>query len=241
VEDVLRALYKLQQIDNELDELDEDGGDLPEDVEGLEKQLEGLNTAIEAEEEKLRELRRTRAGSNDTITELRERIRDLNERLRTVRNNKEYEATTNDIASAEEELQNIERGMSAFDTEEANYMKEIELLGRQRDEATTELEEKKGTLATLHETHGAEIEELRANRETVLGQIEKNLLDIYDYIRSAHSDAVVKVRKGACSGCYRAITPQTLVEMRRNDQMFRCEHCGRILVDEEIADSVSIL
>ncbi len=241
MEEVLRALYKLQQIDTELDELDEGGGDLPEEVDALQQQSESLKTALEAEEEKLRELRGGRSNANISIEELRERIRDLNERLRTVRNNKEYEATTNEITAAEEELHTAERNLSSFDTTEASLMKEIEMLSRQRDDVMTDLESKRSTLTTLRETHSDEISDLRSTREDLLKQLSAELLATYEHIRTAHSDAVVKVRKGACSGCYRSITPQTLVEMRRNDRIFRCEHCGRIIVDEEIADSISIV
>lgn len=240
MEEVLRALYRLQQIDTELDELDDGGGDLPTEVDGLNQRVSDLTALVEAEEAKLHELRRSRSGSNVTMQELRDRVIALNDRLRTVRNNKEYEATTSEIAAAEEEVQVIERTMSSFDTDEATLMREIEMLGRQRDEVVGELDEKSGTLRSLRETHSDEIAELRTQREEVAATISDELMEKYQYIRSAYGDAVVKLRKGACSGCYRAITPQIIVELRRNDQLFICEHCGRMLVDEEIANTVTM-
>jgi len=240
VEEVLRALYRLQQIDLELDELNDGGGDLPTDVEQLRKRVDELSKAMAAEEEKLRELRDSRAGSNNSIEELRERVKMLNERLRTVRNNKEYEATTNDIAAAEEELQTMERSMTTVNTQEAMLIRDIEGINRQREEALKELDEKTETLTTIRATHADEISSLHSAREEAASQISEDLIKRYNYIRTAHEDAVVKVRKGACSGCYRAIPPQTLVEMRRSEQIFTCEHCGRIIVDEEIAASVTV-
>jgi predicted nucleic acid-binding Zn-ribbon protein len=88
VEEVLRALYRLQQIDTELDELDDGGGDLPTEVDGLNQRVSDLTALVEAEEAKLHELRRSRSGSNVTMQELRDRVIALNDRLRTVRNNK---------------------------------------------------------------------------------------------------------------------------------------------------------
>ena len=240
MEEVLRALYRLQQIDTELDELDDGGGDLPTEVDGLNQRVSDLTALVEAEEAKLHELRRSRSGSNVAMQELRDRVIALNDRLRTVRNNKEYEATTSEIAAAEEEVQVIERTMSSFDSDEATLMREIEMLGRQRDEVVGELDEKSGTLRSLRETHSDEIAELRTQREEVAATISEDLMEKYQYIRSAYGDAVVKLRKGACSGCYRAITPQIIVELRRNDQLFICEHCGRMLVDEEIANTVAM-
>lgn len=240
MEEVLRALYRLQQIDLELDELNEGSADLPGEVQELEQRIVTLQSSIEAEEQRLHDLRRGRNDSKATIETMRERIRELNERLRTVRNNREYEATTHDIAAAEAELQGTERSMMGLDGEEANIMRGIETLKGQKEDASTELEEKSGTMKMLHETHADEINELRTTRESLVGQLDEELLRKYDHIRTAYSDAVVKVRKGACAGCYRAITPQTIIEMRRNEQMFICEHCGRILVDEETVASVSV-
>jgi predicted nucleic acid-binding Zn-ribbon protein len=240
VEEVLRALYKLQQIDLELDELNEGGGDLPSEVDALQRRIDDLSSAISVEEEKLRQLREARAGSNEAVNDLRERVKMLNERLRTVRNNKEYEATTNDIASAEVELQSMERSATTVNTQEAMLIRDIEGLSRQREELVRESEEKNETLSTIRDTHADEVNELRAQKAEMAAQISPELMKRYQHIRTAHEDAVVKVRKGACSGCYRAIPPQTLVEMRRFEQLFTCEHCGRIIVDEEIAASVTV-
>jgi uncharacterized protein len=240
VEEVLRALYRLQQIDLELDELNEGSADLPGEVQELEQRIVTLGSTIEAEEQRLHDLRRGRNDSKANIETMRERIRDLNERLRTVRNNREYEATTHDIAAAEAELQGTERSMMGLDGEEANIMRGIETLKGQKEEAASELEEKTGTMKLLHETHADEIGELRTTRDSLVAQLDEELLRKYNHIRTAYRDAVVKVRKGACAGCYRAITPQTIIEMRRNEQMFICEHCGRILVDEETVASVSV-
>ncbi len=240
MEEVLRALYRLQQIDLELDELNEGSGDLPTDIDALTKKIDDLNAAISVEEGKLKELRESRSGSNIATQELRERVKMLNERLRTVRNNKEYEATTNEIASAEVELQTLERSMTTFNTQEAMLIRDMETINRQREELVKDLEEKQEALGTIRDTNADEVNELRAARTEAATHISEDLMKRYEHIRTAYNDAVVKVRKGACSGCYRAITPQTLVEMRRLEQLFICEHCGRIVVDEEIATSVTV-
>ena len=63
MEETLRTLYRLQQIDLELDELNEGGGDLPTEVEELKKKIDVATEQMAAEDEKLRQLRESRAGS----------------------------------------------------------------------------------------------------------------------------------------------------------------------------------
>ena len=41
--------------------------------------------------------------------------------------------------------------------------------------------------------------------------------------------AVVRIRKRACSGCFKQIPPQRIQEIRRGDRIFSCDSCGRIL------------
>ena len=49
MEEVLRALYKLQQIDLELDELNEGGGDLPSEVDALQREYEAMAKDLKRE------------------------------------------------------------------------------------------------------------------------------------------------------------------------------------------------
>lgn len=240
MEQTLRALYRLQQIDLELDDLDAGSGDLPGEIRELETSLAEVQSRISENESELSGIRRDRNTGNQEMQELRARSLELNERLRTVRNNKEYDATTTEIAATEERTKDLSRALSLFDDREAEVMREIQTLEKSRNEITAQLEDKNETLETIRESNSDEVDELRAQREQALKEIAPELLERYGYVRGKHPDAVVKVRKGACSGCFRAVTPQTLVEMRRHEQIFYCEHCGRLIIDEELADTVEV-
>lgn len=234
MDEELRKLYQLQQIDLELDELDDRGGELPTEVETLKKRGEALKNAAATEEKKLHELRKSRNDTHSEMQNLTERKRTLNERLRTVRNNREYDATTTEIEAADAEEQRLARYLVMLDTQEATIIKDIDTLSRQRDETIREHEEKNSVMATIRETNADEITTLKEKKVAIVGQIAADLLRKYEHIRNAYADAVVKVRKGACSGCFRALPPQILVEMRRGDQLFTCQHCHRIVVLEEL-------
>jgi predicted nucleic acid-binding Zn-ribbon protein len=42
--------------------------------------------------------------------------------------------------------------------------------------------------------------------------------------------AVAPIKKSSCGGCFSAIPPQKIVEIRELNRLFTCEYCGRILV-----------
>ena len=240
MEQTLRALYRLQQIDLELDDLEAGSGDLPGEIRQMETTLAEIQTRISEQESELSGIRRDRNAGNEEMQEIRSRSLELNERLRTVRNNKEYDATTSEIATAEERVKDLNRMLSQLVDREAEVLREIQGLEKNANELTTTLDDKKETLDSIRDSNSDEVEELREQRQGALLELSSELLERYSYVRSKHPDAVVKVRKGACSGCFRAVTPQTLVEMRRHEQIFYCEHCGRLLLDEELADTVEV-
>jgi predicted nucleic acid-binding Zn-ribbon protein len=50
--------------------------------------------------------------------------------------------------------------------------------------------------------------------------------------------AVSTIRRSACSGCHNIVPPQRQLEIRRNNKLFFCEYCGRILVSQEVSETV---
>jgi predicted nucleic acid-binding Zn-ribbon protein len=77
-------------------------------------------------------------------------------------------------------------------------------------------------------------------RQKLIVHITKADLAAYDRIRRAKKGkAVVPVRRGACGGCHARVTPQKQLELRQNQKLFTCEHCGRILVSDEIVEQAA--
>ena len=72
--------------------------------------------------------------------------------------------------------------------------------------------------------------------------VEERLLVSYDKIRKSYRNglAVVPVERDACGGCFNAIPPQKQSEIKQHKKVMICENCGRILVDEELSNSVEL-
>ncbi len=67
------------------------------------------------------------------------------------------------------------------------------------------------------------------------------LLETYEKIRSRVKNnlAVVLVKGGACGGCFTTIYPQMQAEIKEKRQIYKCEHCGRIIAD--VAEAITII
>jgi predicted nucleic acid-binding Zn-ribbon protein len=49
--------------------------------------------------------------------------------------------------------------------------------------------------------------------------------------------AVVPVERDSCGGCFNKIPPQKQLDIAMRKKIIVCEHCGRIVVDMELAEA----
>ena len=100
------------------------------------------------------------------------------------------------------------------------------------------LDSKKVELEKIIEKTDAEEKKLRKASEKVRQDIEARLLRSYDRIRARYRNglAVVNVQRDSCGGCFNRIPPQVQIEIGTYKNIMACEHCGRVLVDDVIAE-----
>jgi predicted nucleic acid-binding Zn-ribbon protein len=242
LENKLRQLYTLQLIDSNLDEIEEMKGDLPGEVRELEEKVEGLNVTLASLEQTMRGAFSQRDNADSEIISLKEKIEKYKSQQYQVRNNKEYDALTKEMDQAAETIARLEKEMSALENKATVARTEIEATKKELEESQALLEEKKTELAEVSKSTEEEELKFQHEREKVLVRISKTDLAMYERIRTAKNGrAVVPIKRGACGGCYTAVPPQKVLELKRNNQLYTCERCGRIIVSEEIAESSTAL
>ncbi len=231
----LQSMYLLQLLDTELDELRELRGDLPDAVEHLEAEVHDLQFKIEDSSATLKTGATERSRKEKETLELLDKIDKYKSQQLHVKNNREYDALTHEIELSEETIKRYEKEIEMF-ADEADLIRtrktEFEAKLQELSAALVEkTEELKSVLATTAE----EEDRLVKQREKALKGIEKRDLEMYARIRKAKVKAVAPIRRGSCSGCYNVVPPQKILEIRKNSELFMCEHCGRILISEELA------
>ncbi|MBN1446817.1 MAG: hypothetical protein JXA28_02710 [Bacteroidetes bacterium] len=240
MKNVLQSLYLLQLLDTELDELRELRGDLPDTVNKMDEERTMLIGRIEECEQALKKGAVERQQMEKQSLELIAKIDRYKGQQLEVTNNKEYDALTREMETAENTIMSNESEIERF-IEQAEELKtsKTDLEGR-RDELEKELEVKREELEEILATTREEEKSLETRREAVLKEIKERDLVLYTRIREAKGKAVAPIRRESCSGCYNIVPPQLILEVKKNDRLFTCEHCGRILVSEEIAQETSI-
>ena len=91
-------------------------------------------------------------------------------------------------------------------------------------------------LQAIQEKTEKDEQKLKRKSDRARKKIEERLLRSYEKIRSNYRNglAVVTVQRDSCGGCFNKVPPQLQLEISMRKKIIVCEHCGRILVDENI-------
>jgi predicted nucleic acid-binding Zn-ribbon protein len=241
IEQKLKALYALQQIDSNIDRIRIVKGELPLEVQDLEDEVAGLETRIGNYQDEIEKLEKQIADKQIVIKDSQALIKKYEAQQMEVRNNREYDSLTKEI-----EFQNLEIQLGEKRIKEATFKleavkAEIEKSKELLEERKKDLEIKKGELADIIADTEKEENELLEKSQENEKYIEERLLTAYQRIRknARNGLAVVQVERDACGGCFNKIPPQVQLDIRMHKKIIVCEYCGRILVDQEIADMVN--
>lgn len=241
MEERLKTLYELQNIDDQLDELEELRGDLPNAVESLREKIEGLKTDIVDKEKEQKESLKKRKENEDEIEKLQENQKKFKAQLYQVRNNKEYDALTKEIDHTEDLVSKLEAENDALADMSKKLTEEIDEVKPMLDELNEEMKVKEADLKVIIKANEKEETKLREKRKEIESQVKKADHSVYMRIRKAKKGmAVSTIKRSACSGCHNIVPPQRQLEIRRNNKLFFCEYCGRILVSQEVSESAEV-
>jgi len=239
IEDKLKLLYHLQQIDTRIDKIRIIRGELPLEVQDLEDEIAMLKTRKENNEINNKELGKKIDEYKTTIKANQGLIKKYNEQLMNVRNNREYDSLTKEIEFQELEVQLAEKKIkeSLIQIEINNQL--IEQNKENLEEREKDIKVKRIELNEISSETAIEEKKLLKESERCKTSIEERLLTAYNRIRKSVRNglAVVTIERNACAGCFNKIPPQHQLDITNYKKIIVCEFCGRILVDKHLAET----
>ena len=238
VEDKLRALYRLQKVNSEVDKIRTLRGELPLEVQDLEDEIAGLETRMDKLKEELKTLDQAVSGKKNEITNAQALIKKYEEQQNNVRNNREFDSLSKEIEYQTLEIELCEKRIKEFTAQSKDKQQIIDESNTTLEERTSDLNEKKSELEEIITETQKEEDDMLNERQQIEEMIEERLLTAYKKIRknARNGLAVVTVERDACGGCFNQIPPQRQLDIRSRKKIIVCEYCGRILVDEEILE-----
>ena len=242
VEEKLTSLVNLQKVDSKLDGIQILKGELPIEVSDLEDEITGLNSRQNRIEEEINGIQQFIEEKKNIIKESGELVKKYEKQSDNVKNNREFEAINKEMEMQTLEMKLAEKHIKDATDDLAEKGKQLDLAKKAIAAKETNLKAKKGELEKIIAETDKEEKHYKKLEEAARSSVEERLLLSYDRIRNNYRNglAVVPVERDSCGGCFNAIPPQKQSEIKQRKKIIVCENCGRILVDDDLENSVEV-
>ncbi|MFT7589792.1 MAG: putative nucleic acid-binding Zn-ribbon protein [Limisphaerales bacterium] len=237
VEDKLIALFNLQDLHSKQDEIGTLKGELPIEVNDLEDEIEGLETRSSKLAAEIDTIKESVSSKKIVIKDAKEQVLKYEEQKNNVKNSREFDALTKEIEMQNLEVQLAEKRIKDadrdFDAKKSYLAEATEAINAKK----ADLEAKKGELEKIIAETEKEERGIDKKLKKASGEVDDRLLAAFQRIRTSYKNglAVVTIARDSCGGCFSKVPPQRKLELRQRKKIIVCEHCGRILVDSDIA------
>lgn len=242
VEEKLSSLVTLQKVDSKLDEIRILKGELPMEVADLEDEIQGLHARKLRIEEEINGITDFIEQKKNAIKDAQALVKKYEKDSENVKNNREFEAINKEIEMQQLEVKLCEKHIKDANEEMAEKVVALEKANKAIAAKEGVLNNKKGELEKIIAATEKEEKQFNKLADDARGHVESRLLASYEKIRSNYRNglAVVPVERDACGGCFYYIPPQKQSEIRQRKKVMVCENCGRVLVDQDLHESVDL-
>ncbi|HPS64654.1 MAG TPA: C4-type zinc ribbon domain-containing protein [Ignavibacteria bacterium] len=232
---VLKMLYELTKVDKELADIKEEKGDLPEKISALTEKIENFQTRKDDTQDNIDKYN---AEEKKTLKENKTfegQVSKLDEQKYIVKNNKEYDEISKMIDRCWETLDKNEKRLKEIAAKKKDLESDMEFVTQRLQECIQDRSENQIKLDDVTKEYEEEENMLHNERKAMLMKLDDDIRNLYERINSMfEGEATAIVRKGNCSGCYTSLPPQREIEIKMAGQIFTCQSCGRILIDESL-------
>jgi predicted nucleic acid-binding Zn-ribbon protein len=228
----LEKLVRLHHVEADLKRAESDLAEVPKRRREIEERLARDRARLDAAKAALEASQKARRQNEAAVQDLETKRSKYRGQLMEVKTNKEYTAVLH-------EIEGVERDIKAREDVVLEEMERVEGLvqevrGEEADFKGVEAEAGKEKAAL--DARAAELEavaaRLRKEREAVAASIPEDPLALYARVAKQRGSAVAEARDGMCEACHVRMRLQIWVEVKKNERLFQCESCSRVLFYE---------
>ena len=233
---VIPQMLELQRLDQATAALRTELEGMPRRLREADAKLNGERTALTAAKQALTHSLGERKKLELDVEQWKGRAKKYREQSSSVKTNDAYKALQHEIAGAETEASKAEDRV-------LEQMMAVEEVERRVKRLEAELKDSEKAIASEKQQIEAQFAEKKkswetatAERKAIAKKIPADTLDLYERIAKKHpGQALAQVRDGQCRACGLRALPHMvqLLESDANEELFRCESCGRILYSLE--------
>ena len=231
MKDQIEILVSLQQIELESSSVKTHLCSISKRLDLLINSQNELKQRITDETVKIEETKKQYRSYESDIKQNQAMIKRSQERLNSIKNNREYQALLKEI----EELKRTNAATEELMIDCLNLIDDTEKKTAAEHEALqlvqNDILQEQQVVSVETENAGKRLKELDQERPKMSCKIEADVLKLFQKVQSqqVRGNAVVPVQDAVCHGCYVNIPPQMYNELQRCDKLRMCPNCQRII------------
>jgi predicted nucleic acid-binding Zn-ribbon protein len=225
------GLYRLQQVDSQMDQIRARLKTIRETLENDIK-LRTAMDALSAAETHHKETSSALKQSEADFEKQRIKIEQTEANLYSgnVHNPKELQDLQLDVASLKKHLGTLEERELEVMIQVEDAEKTLQSASENLQRVQASLKDQNIDLTSESDTLNKDLERLESERNAVTGNLEAQLIRVYDQLRQQKRGvAVTTISDDSCEACGTTFTASQQQNARLNSQMFYCPTCGRII------------
>ncbi len=226
----LKAVIRLQGLDNRIQELQREIATLPKHIAAIEKTLSTHLRKLEADQAALAANQRERRSLDQDIQSQEQKINRLKDQMMEAKTNEQYRAFQKEIEYCQNEIRRLEDRVLALMEEAEKLEQNVKVAEAALAEERRRVEQEKQQARARTADDEALLKKLSAERQEVVRELPARIYTAYEKIRAKRGGvAVAEAVDGCCTACHLTLRPQFYQDLRNGDQVMFCESCGRIL------------
>ena len=226
----LENLLSLQEADREIARLRQEIASLPRKVAVIEEKLAGSKAQVEKAQAALKAGEAAKRKHEADIQAQQQKISKYRDQSLEVKTNDQYKALMHEISFAEQGIRDAEDKIleTMLGAEEQDRL--LRTAQAELKAETAEIEKEKKEVRERTEQDERELAEWNAKRDSLRSRITESVLMHYDRVAKQRGTGVAEVLTDKCTACHVLLRPQTLNEVKTNEQVITCSTCNRILI-----------
>ncbi|MBE0603948.1 MAG: hypothetical protein IH611_10050 [Deltaproteobacteria bacterium] len=229
----VKFLIDLQDVMSQAKRLEEEKQTIPLEVADLKSLFEEREAAFLAADREFETLKAQRREKEREIEEERDKVERAKAKLMSIKTNKEYYAMLKEIegtrrtnTAREEELLSL---LSKYEESE----KRLGELKAELDDVTGKYRERMVDIEARMGSFDADIGKILDRKRQVSAKLDAALVRRFETIFNRRNGlAIIAARNYTCTGCHMNISPQLFNLLQREDKIYACPNCSRIMFYE---------
>jgi len=227
----IENLVKLQTNEIAMQNIEADLNDVPAKLDSLDLRLKQSENEMENNRSEINEEKKKIKAFESDLKENLSKIEEKQEKLGSVKTNKEYQSYLKEIENLKANNSELEdkviECLDIVDELEKDIKKKNNFFVKLSEKIILEKEEVK-------KKEGADkkkLEELKKLSSKIASLVNSELLEKFFKVKTLSKNrvAIVSVENAVCSGCNLNIPPQMYNELQRFDSLQFCPFCHRII------------